>query len=461
MDAREMWSRRDVVILAGLVVCALSADSHALLNDENHPDLARAMQFDPELNGGDMSKADRAQAEYYYHRYLKDATESSKKAQVYAQLGALYAVSFNRQRGEEPNRVKARDYYKKVLELEPERMAPPTMWARSMLCSLDNPPGMERIKARVAFYTWLDSWDEAKIRKLWMPHRKPGTKRGPVIPDWVEDVNEPLASELRALLTKDLVEPSEEDLRGTLNALVDYKEVAILNAATDAIYLEVPEEGFSYIREHLPPEAPERKALDKIIRSSRQRMVDEEAQRILDSFYPARRPPSEGSHDANAVGARPPGVGAAAGSTVLRRFIPHVHFAKQRMIPFILDLRSGAKVGFTARDRADDSQAYEDLAKTKRGDLAWDGRFLTTPGVKLLSSREEVQKPPKYTAEKHVGAYGLPKDVRPWYTLVALDRAGVHYLIKVFRVVPDGVDIFYRQLAPGEVSAHLRVKVEK
>jgi hypothetical protein len=460
MGARKTWRKAGSVVAAGVALCVLAADSRALVNYSNHPDLAQAMRFDPELNGGDRTKADRAQAERYYLRYLQDVNDSFQKARVYCQLGALYAVSFTREKGEEPNYTKARDFYRKVLEVEPERIGRPTMVARSMLVGLDHPAGMERIKAEMEFYTWLASWNEAKIRSLWLPQWKPGT-RGPVVPLGVGDANEAFASKLRAML-KEEEEPSEEDVRGTLNALADNKEVSILNAATDATYLDMAEEGFRYIREHLPPDAPEREALNKIVRRYTQRIVDEAAQEVLNSFFPMLHPGIAGLQDANAGGARPADVaGMAPGATVRRRFIPHIKSAAQERTPFVLHLSSGAKVGGGEPNATDEAHIYESLAKAKDGDLAWDGRFLTTQRARLFSARQEAARPLKYSSASFGGTYQLPKDVQPPYALLASDREGTHYLIKVFRILPDGVDLFYRPLAPQEVPAYLPAPAEK
>jgi hypothetical protein len=109
----------------------------------------------------------------------------------------------------------------------------------------------------------------------------------------------------------------------------------------------------------------------------------------------------------------------------------------------------------------DDSQLYENLGKMKRGDLAWDGRLVATRGVTLVSSREETQRPLKRVDERHISAYELPKDVHLPYTVVASDKAGAHYTIKVSRIVSDGVEVYYRALAPEEVSAYVPVKTEK
>lgn len=455
MKAREMTRKNGVVVAASLVLCTLAVDSRALINYSNNPDLAQAMQFDPETNGGNRTKADRAQAERHYLRYLQDANDSFQKAHVYCQLGALYAVSFTREKGEEPNYVKARQYYKKVLEFEPQRLGRPTMVARSMLVGFEHPPGMERIKAEMEFYTWLASWDEAKIGKLWLPEWKPGTRR-PALPAWIKDANEAVAAQVRAHFDEEK-QPSESDVRGTLNALVDYKEVAILNAATDAARLPKPEEGFQYIRAHMAPDAPEQQALNKIIRRANQRAVDEAAQAELNSL-----PLDPRKQDVNAVFLRDLNMGAGAPDRpIRRRFIPEIKFAAPRKMPFLLHLKSGVRSGAAGQETMSDAQLYEVLAQTRQGDLAWDGRFLTMRGARLFSAREEVGRPLQYASTPSGGAYELPRPLVPPYTLYAFDWEGTYYLIKVIRTVPDGVDIFYRALAPTEVPDLLAPQAEK
>jgi hypothetical protein len=456
MSERKTWWKTGVIVGASLVLCMLAGSSRGLMNYSNNPDLAQAMQFDPETNRVGMRTADRAKAEYYYLKYLEQEKEPFQRARVYCQLGALYAVTFNREKGEEPNDAKARQYYKKVLELEPQRIGRPTMTARGMLIGLDHPPGMERVKAGMELYQWFASWDEAKIREQWLPLWKPGTRR-PVLPAVIKDLDEAAAAKVHAFFEEEK-QPSELEVRVTFRALKDDMECVVCNAAYDAASMSNPEEGFQYIREHLPPAAPERKELEEIARSITQWAVDEAAQEVLNSFFPA----VARSEDANAVGVRPPDMGGAGPEWgVRRRFIPHLKAAAQQPIPFILDLNTGTKVTVGEPNATGAAQVYELLTKAQGGDLAWDGRFLTIGAVRLLPAREEAARPFKSASAPYGGTYELPKDVHPPYALVACDRQGTHYLIKVFRILPGGVDLFYRPLAPEEVPALLAPQAEK
>ncbi len=213
MSERQRWWKCGAVVLTGLVMCVFAPDSYGLVNYSNHPDLAKAMEFDPACNGGDMIKADRAQAEHYYLKYLEDVKDSFQQARVHAQLGALYAVSFNRKKGEGTQLPKGpRRDYEKVLGAEPKRMGPPPEWARSMLCSLETQPGMERIKARMEFYAWLDSWDEAKIKELWLPERKPSSNDSAAL-SGIADANEAFAAKVRAMMGAQETGPAEGEIR--------------------------------------------------------------------------------------------------------------------------------------------------------------------------------------------------------------------------------------------------------
>ena len=143
-------------------------DSLSLRNYDNDPILAKAIEYDLEQNGADYEKADRAKAEQYYLAYVESANDPFQKARVYASLGALYAVAINERLGEKPDYEKARMYFKKVLELEPERIAYPTIRARTMRASMQE-SGSARVMARMDVYEWVRSIDEDKMRQLWLP----------------------------------------------------------------------------------------------------------------------------------------------------------------------------------------------------------------------------------------------------------------------------------------------------
>jgi tetratricopeptide (TPR) repeat protein len=155
-----------VLTLSWFCYCAFG--SLSLRNYENDPNMAKAMEYDLGENQHDYDKADRAKAEKYYLEYLKNVQESFQKARVYVRLGALYATGFDVKKGEKADYNKARFYFRKALELEPERIDRSTIKARTMLASMKE-AGRARIKARLDVYEWLSSIDEEIIRKEWLP----------------------------------------------------------------------------------------------------------------------------------------------------------------------------------------------------------------------------------------------------------------------------------------------------
>ena len=247
----SMNTKTMVLLLTSLFMCLCYPRSlYGLKNYDNHPDLAKAMEFDGETNGCDRKKADRSKAVYHYLRYLEDEENSFQRARVYCQLGAMYAVSFIKEKGEKRDFKKARGYYKKVLELEPERFGTPTIKARSMLIAFDNPIGFERVKAAMAFYEWLNSFDDDKIEKFYLPliptHK---AKEGPEI---VSEVNGKNQVQIIPMI-------------GLKSLSESLKETTIGNGVFDARTMDVPMEGLTYILEHLPDNAPERKIVKRAI----------------------------------------------------------------------------------------------------------------------------------------------------------------------------------------------------
>lgn len=155
-----------LVTLSCLCYCAFG--SLSLRNYDNDPIMSKAMEYDLGENHHDYEKADRAMAEKYYLEYLKNVQESFQKARVYIRLGALYATGFDVRKGEKADYDKARYYFRKALELEPERIDYTTIQARTMLASMEQ-AGRARIEARLNVYEWLLSVNEEKILKDWLP----------------------------------------------------------------------------------------------------------------------------------------------------------------------------------------------------------------------------------------------------------------------------------------------------
>jgi len=169
-----------------VLTCWVSMASGEVVNYENDPVLAKAMEYDREMNGGDANKADRAMAEKYYLEYLeRKEVPSFQRAHIYTQLGVLYTTASNRKRGEEPDYAMATGYFRKALEAEPVRLGYSTIRARGMMRAAANhvrfPPNRSdpvrastaAIESSIEGYTFLGTVDANAIRENWLP-RKPG-----------------------------------------------------------------------------------------------------------------------------------------------------------------------------------------------------------------------------------------------------------------------------------------------
>jgi hypothetical protein len=172
-----MSVRMSLGVCVAAVVLAFSGEAvSAIVNYENDPALAKAMEYDAEMNGGDPNKADRAMAEKYYLEYLQKPRESFQQAHVYAQLGALYAVAVNPKRGEKPDYAKASVYLRKVLEAEPTKLGDSTIRARSLMSSM-GAGGLDKIKGTGELYVFLAGVDANAVSRNWLP-RYPGDVPG-------------------------------------------------------------------------------------------------------------------------------------------------------------------------------------------------------------------------------------------------------------------------------------------
>ncbi len=252
------YNFKPTLILAGICIClSYSNCLCGVLNYDNDPDLDKALKYDLEMNGGKYKVADRTLAEKYYLTYLKKNpdVESFQKARIYAQLGALYTVAMNPRLDEKRDLEKARLYFEKVLECEPERIGHTTLRARNMLVTLRTKSvGFNRLKARVKYYEFLDNiskLDKESIKKLWLPKR-------PVLSEDEHD----------AYL--------ERQISGIPDHINSVKHSLIYNAVKcDAIVMDVPIEGLTYMLEHLPDNAPERKIVKKAMNEPAEPIVNE------------------------------------------------------------------------------------------------------------------------------------------------------------------------------------------
>ncbi len=159
-----------VLGIAVLLLLPRMGCGQALFNYDNDPDLTKAMYYDTELCAGDYDRADRELAVKHYLAYLGRCKDSFQRARVYYELGVMHSTAINRKKDEKPDLEKARSYFQKCLEEEPERIGGATCRARTQLASLHQ-HGSARIRARMDVYEWFLTINEAKVRALWLPLR--------------------------------------------------------------------------------------------------------------------------------------------------------------------------------------------------------------------------------------------------------------------------------------------------
>lgn len=410
-----------------LILLSHQQNAHAFVNYTNHPDLTKAMEFNLATNYGNREKADSAKAEFYYLRYLEDVNDSFQRARVYSHIGRMWATGFNHYKGEKRDINKAREYSRKVLECEPERIGTCTIVARNLLTTLENPLGIERMKARVAMYEWLSKLDKETIQKNFLPERPPLKK-------------DELKKKRR--FQRDPNVPTPQDLKGLSSLIDSLKEGAIYNAAVcDAMSMKVPEQGFMYILEHLPEDAPEKKMVREIMQKRVDRIADNGMRDLFKNFT-ADINNASFIYDSNEI-------------IVNHRFIPHIDFAKKNNTPFIYDFQTGKFIQTPLEDKFDNEKLYNHLEKLGKGDIAWNGNLLTTRKATLSTAPQEAKHPLKIVKGKFSNSYKLPDEVSLPYTMIVCNKEGKYFLSQILEITPDGITIFSRDLSTAELPRYI------
>ncbi|HUT30908.1 MAG TPA: hypothetical protein VMX13_14035 [Sedimentisphaerales bacterium] len=440
-----------IICIAAVLLSVFFSPSrviYALVNYDRNPDLTEAMEHDQQTNRGDREKADRSKAEYYYLRYLEDANQSFQRARVYSLLAGMYSTAFNPEKGEKRDLQKAREYYRKVLEEEPERIGDCTIVARNMLASLETmgEPSFERVKARMAMYEWLSEIDEKKLKQKFLPET-PGWRIANMtrtVPDSNSPAGYTTTKSTRIKPVPDYNIPSRSDIIGLTNLIRDLKEGAVYNAAYDAQAMEEPDDGFLYILGHLPPDAPGRRTVQRVMQKRIDPATDEILRAWLDSMAPD-------ANDPNRTARRPD---PRKDIIVRQRLIPHVEHAKANGQPFVFDLESGKCVSVPYKETLDDQKLHEYLIRLGKGDLVWNGKILALRNARAFSAPHETQKPLVSQAGKYVHTYALPDKIVSPYTLLVSDYTDNRYIIKIIRIETEGITILYRRIVDSEIELH-------
>lgn len=166
---RACW----VSMLCGVALNVGNAIAVAqVVNYDDDPDLALAMQCDPEMNHVDLDAANREVAEEKYLEYLKRSDLPGwQRARVYTQLGTLFSTNLNPRRNEKPDRGKAQQYFAAAVAAAPDLSGVPMLRAHSGLGASGS--RQVRMQACLEALRWGMSIARRGVRETWLP-RFPG-----------------------------------------------------------------------------------------------------------------------------------------------------------------------------------------------------------------------------------------------------------------------------------------------
>jgi hypothetical protein len=171
------FNKQNVARIAVLILtcCGTQILATDIFNYENDPDLAAAIGYDSETNGGNRHIASQQLAEKHYLAYLQRARDPDQRARVYVQLGVLFSTNWHKEAGEKPDYQKARVYFQEAIRCAPNRVGIPMIRARlGMATPLQSRE--ERLDLRIETYHWMNSIDPRQAHGQWLRSRP---DRGP------------------------------------------------------------------------------------------------------------------------------------------------------------------------------------------------------------------------------------------------------------------------------------------
>jgi len=445
MSIKNLLSVEFKVVLCFFLLTTFSTPVYALVNYNDHPDLAKAMQYDAETNGGNMNKADRGKAVHFYKRYLKDVNESFQKARVYCQLGAMHAVSFNEKKGEKRNLKKAREYYKKVIELEPNRIGRPTLVARNILTTLNHKPFYGWVKARTNFYNWLASIDDDSLKKNYLPLRPPGKKVNitRIIPDPNSETGYRIETSTRVEKREPEEAISDSKIIGIKNLISSLKESSVYNATYDAKAMDNPHKGFKYILEHLPSDAPERAIVQDVIKKIADPSINRDLKMLLDTFHVPKNEDTNKPDEKNII---------------KKRVIYNLNYANRNNLPFVFDLKSGELVEKKMVERLDTKTSYKSLLDLGKGDIAWNGNLITVRDANLYGITADPKNKLKIEKGQYTDTYILQDGFILPYTLFARNKEEMYYRVSIIETKPRYIVVLYQQTGKSKAMLYKHKK---
>jgi hypothetical protein len=131
----------------------------------HHPDLAKAIAYDDEVNAG-KGTGNQLLAEKHYLAYLGQEQAPDRSAWAYTQLGLLFSTNVNADRREKPDFAKARRYFAKAIELQPEAVNFTMLRAR-LGRAVPMASKSELLEVAIDGYKWMKDVQEGDLKKLW------------------------------------------------------------------------------------------------------------------------------------------------------------------------------------------------------------------------------------------------------------------------------------------------------
>ncbi len=439
MCARIYW--RVLLVSVGMIACLASVSQGNVVNYDNHPDLEKAKEYDltldskrfvrpdgsidHELYQSYVAKASRELAEKHYLAYLQDVNDSFQRAAVYARLGELFDGGAHPRVGTPVDRNKARTYFRKALEAEPERIGMATLQARGFLATDGNTPE-ERFASYTGYYQWLLSIDEKTLKEKFLPTR-PARK---VAPGAQEDETLRKYRKQMEAAMRSRPESGEGGFLGLIKGQIEttahnlVEQAAGLMALDPAAHWRSRERAIRYLRllvDRFPGTPVVGRAEAELARI---------AQNPADDLLVA--------------------LGNGFDARWRRAFLP-IASRVDANEPCILDLASGQTLLAPARLHTQETFTY--LAQRGGDYLAWDDAFVVPQDAQLSVVHPTMPGALKVVKDQWSVRYELPPGVVDPYHLWLRTKRGQKYLLRVAGVKPEGVRLAYRGVTDGEFEA--------
>ena len=152
-----------------------------IVDDWRDEDLLKAIEYDDELNT--TGTGNQQLAEKHYLAYLAKEKDAYCRAWVYTHLGLLFSTNFNESRGEKADYVKAQNYFRQAIDLQPETVSIFMLRARLGM-AVPMASKEDLLDISIAGYKWMKTVREAGLREKWMPDFYPPTSTATLEGRW-------------------------------------------------------------------------------------------------------------------------------------------------------------------------------------------------------------------------------------------------------------------------------------